>query len=326
MNRQRYSCAAALVLLLFVCSFPGAAQSLRGSPATVDRMYRQALNQDLRFAESGTEIRNAHRDGELVRLEGNADYTLHEVSYPYVVPAVHVFVLRLASQYRDACGEQMVVTSAIRPTSMRLRNSVDKSVHPTGMAVDLRKPRNSRCLSWLRSTLIALEAGGVLEAVEERSPPHFHVAVFPNEYGQYVHERTDGNVQLVTAPRPSSSSVGGGTRTYTVRPGDSLWDIARRNDVTVERLREANDIRGSRIVAGQALRIPGEYVELATAAQSSSSSGGGGGGRTYEVRRGDSLWGIARSNNVTVESLREANDIQGSRIRAGQLLQIPEAR
>jgi nucleoid-associated protein YgaU len=251
-NRTNSFCAAVSALLLLTC-MPLAAQSLRGSPATVDRMYRQAQNQDLGFAKSASAIRQAHRDGELVRLDGNADYSLANVSYPYVVPAVHVFVLRLASQYRAACGEQMVVTSAIRPTSMRLANSVDKSVHPTGMAIDLRKPRNSRCLSWLRNTLLALENGGVLEAVEERNPPHFHVAVFPNQYGSYVQNRTGGSVQLVTASRSNGSS---GATTYKVRRGDSLWTIARRNNTTVDRLREANDLNGSRILAGQVLRIP----------------------------------------------------------------------
>ena len=77
-----------------------------------------------------------------------------------------------------------MVTSGIRPRSMRLVNSVDKSVHPTGMAVDLRKPARSACLSWLRRTLSAIEADGRIEATEEHHPPHFHVAVFPEHYGR----------------------------------------------------------------------------------------------------------------------------------------------
>ncbi|MEX2584353.1 MAG: DUF5715 family protein [Gemmatimonadota bacterium] len=257
MSRKLSSCAVALALLLPV-AVPASAQSLRGSPASVDRMYHQARNHDLRFFESATAIRNAHRDGALVRLDGNRDYELAAVSYPYVVPEVHVFVLRLASQYRSACGEKLVVTSATRPTSMRLINSVDKSVHPTGMAIDLRKPRNSRCLSWLRSTLLSLETGGILEAVEERNPPHFHVSVFPNPYSRYVQTRGGGG-QLVAAVRASTESLAsssGGAQTYEVRRGDSLWTIARRNNVTVDKLKEANDIRGSRILAGQILRIP----------------------------------------------------------------------
>ncbi len=43
---------------------------------------------------------------------------------------------------------------------------------------------------------------------------------------------------------------------YRVRSGDSLWTIARRHRVSVERLQAANDLRGSRVKPGQTLTIP----------------------------------------------------------------------
>lgn len=239
--------------LLAIVSTPLVAQSLRGSPSSVDRMYQQARAHDLRFFPSASSIRSAHANDELVRLSGNSDYRLVDVSYPYLLPEAYTFVVRLASQYRAACGEQLVVTSATRPTSMRLANSVDRSVHPTGMALDLRKPQNSRCLSWLRTTLLSLEAAGLLEAVEERNPPHFHVAVFPRQYHQYVQARTGGQpVTLATVARSPQASA----KKYEVRRGDSLWTIARRNNTTVDELREANNLRSTRILAGQTLLIP----------------------------------------------------------------------
>lgn len=247
--------SATFLVALLVDPADGQA-ALRGSPASVDRIHRQAVNHGLRFFPTANSIRQAHQDGQLVRLSGNADYTLVAVSYPYVLPQTHTFVLRLAAQYRAACGEKLVVTSATRPTSMRLANSVDKSVHPTGMAIDLRRPSNSRCLSWLRSTLVALEASGVIEAVEERNPPHFHVAVFPSQYQQYVQARTGGSRATGTSLASIAVAPAAAARTYQVRSGDSLWTIARRNDTTVDRLRAANNISGSRILAGQTLLIP----------------------------------------------------------------------
>jgi hypothetical protein len=56
-----------------------------------------------------------------------------------------LFVKRLAGQYRAACGERLVVTSLTRPASLQPRNASDRSVHPTGMAVDLRVPPTSSC-------------------------------------------------------------------------------------------------------------------------------------------------------------------------------------
>ena len=47
-----------------------------------------------------------------------------------------------------------------------------------------------------------------------------------------------------------------GLRTYQVRAGDSLWEIARAHGVTADRLRSFNKLRGSRIYSGQTLRIP----------------------------------------------------------------------
>lgn len=62
-------------------------------------------------------MRRAARTGRFVRLPGNADYGLHAVGFPYVKPATRTFVERLAEQYRRACHERLVVTSAIRPDS-----------------------------------------------------------------------------------------------------------------------------------------------------------------------------------------------------------------
>ena len=233
-----------LVGLVVIMLLPGTiqGQSLRGSPASVDRMYDHAVDNGIYFYKTGDGIKRAAEEGRLVRLGGNADYTTHAVSYPYVKKETQLFVHRLASQYRNACGEQLVVTSAARPQSMRLFNSVRKSVHPTGIAIDLRRPRNSKCLAWLRRTLLSLERSGVIEATEERNPPHFHVAVFPNPYARYVAAR--GGPTLASAEQ------------YEVRRGDSLWGIARRHETTVDALMAANGLSSSRIVAGQKLRLP----------------------------------------------------------------------
>jgi hypothetical protein len=205
-------------------------------------MYRQAVGSGLHFFESDAGVRGALRDGVFVRLTGNADYRLGNVSYAYVLPSTRSFVQRLAAEYRSACGEPMVVTSGVRPRSMRLSNSVSRSVHPTGMAVDLRKPGRPRCLSWLRTRLSEMERDGFVEATEEHRPPHFHVAVFPR--------RTGRPSTVVATTVPSSAT------THRVRSGESIWLIARRNGVGVEALKRANHLTSARILPGQLLRIP----------------------------------------------------------------------
>jgi hypothetical protein len=171
---------ATLVALTLVLAFPterAAAQSLRGSRASVARPYRYAEQRDLRFLRTVAGVRRAARLGRVVRLSPSADYRLHDVSLPYVRPATHAFVVELARRYRAACGERLVVTSATRPRSAQPSNASTRSVHPTGMAVDLRRP-SGRCLTWLRRDLLAQERRGRIEATEEHRPAHFHVAVY----------------------------------------------------------------------------------------------------------------------------------------------------
>lgn len=162
-------------------------------------MYRRARAEKLRFYETNRGVRNAVRQGSLVRLVPDRNFTLHKVGYPYVRPATRTFVERLGAQYREACGEQLVVTSAVRPGNRQPANSTAHSVHPTGMAVDLRKPDSGDCLHWLRSTLLDLENAGMLEVTEEHAPPHFHVAIFPREYRQYVSARQSADRRAAVA-------------------------------------------------------------------------------------------------------------------------------
>jgi hypothetical protein len=178
---SRLSLLAASVAALASAVPTASAQSLRGSNASVDLMYRHAVRGGLDFYETSRQVRRAVVRGELVALRGNANYAVSNVRAPYVRPETRAFVTELAAKYRRACGARMVVTSATRPMSRRLANGSSLSVHPTGIAVDLRRP-SGRCLTWLRQTLLAAERRGAIEATEERRPPHFHVAVLPSRH------------------------------------------------------------------------------------------------------------------------------------------------
>ena len=231
---------------------PSAAQSLSGSTASINRMYRHARAEKLSFYETPGGVRRAVDAGRLERLTPDSNFTLHAVGYPFVRTTTHTFVERLGAQYRAACGEPMEVTSAVRPATRQPANSAARSVHPTGMAVDLHKPEDAKCRRWLRETLIELEGRGVIEATEEFAPPHFHVAVYPTPYRQYVAERTRPMTRLAQ----SAASAAAAPVTYRVRRGDTLWSIARAHDTTVEAIRNANDLGSSVIQPGDTLVVP----------------------------------------------------------------------
>jgi len=231
----------------------GVAQSLRGSAASLDIQNRIAREHDFTYIRDGAQVMRFVDAGYLVEVRPNRDFDLHAVSFPYARPEAELFIRRLASQYRAACGEQLVVTSLTRPQNRQPRNASDRSVHPTGMAIDLRLSRNASCRAWLENVFLDLERARVLEATRERYPAHYHVAIFPQQYYQYVRRRTESTPVLRAATRVATSM-----QSYRVRRGDSLWDIAREFDTSVAQIQAANDLRGNRIYVGQTLEIPGQ--------------------------------------------------------------------
>jgi hypothetical protein len=164
--------------------------SLRGSPAAMQQQNQVARQHGLTFYRTPAEIRQAVADGDLVKLEGNENYAVADfVRFPYLQPEGVLFIERLSEQYRDACGQKLVVTSAVRPSNGQPSNAHRLSVHPAGMAVDLRVSDRASCRSWLETALMNLERRGVLNGIREFRPPHYHVAIFPGPYREYVEER-----------------------------------------------------------------------------------------------------------------------------------------
>lgn len=100
--------------------------------------------------------------------------------------------------------------------------------------------------------------------------------------------------------------------TYTVGKGDSLWSIAKRFNVGVNEIKNANNLSSNLITVGQVLTIPG----VAPSDQTNV---------TYVVQKGDSLWSIANANNTTVDEIANLNDLGDNTIYVGQVLQIPNS-
>jgi hypothetical protein len=245
----------ALACASLLAALPNAldAQSLRGSAAKLDLQNEMAQEHDFTYLRTREQVRTFVDLGLLVPVEPNERFDLNEVSFPYIRPEVAVFVDRLASQYQQACGQKLVVTSLTRPISDQPRNASARSVHPTGMAVDLRVSTDRKCRSWLESTLLQLNETGVLDATRETRPPHYHVVVFPRPYMAHV-ERLES--RFADAVSGSTTEAAAQRIEYTVRQGDSLWTIAQKLGTTVELIQQENDLRTSRIFAGQVISVP----------------------------------------------------------------------
>ena len=100
-----------------------------------------------------------------------------------------------------------------------------------------------------------------------------------------------------------------GDNYYTVKSGDSLWSISKKLGVTVNELKEANNLTSNTLKIGQVLKIPSkEIIE----------------DDVYIVKSGDSLYKIAQNNNTTVDELKRLNNLTSNTLTIGQVLKLPK--
>ena len=93
---------------------------------------------------------------------------------------------------------------------------------------------------------------------------------------------------------------------YIVKKGDSLWSIATKYEITVNELKEYNNLKTNLITVGQVLKIP----EVST-------------DNSYIVKKGDSLWSISKKFNTSVNELKALNNLNSNLLSINQKLLIP---
>jgi len=132
-----------------------------------------------------------------------------------------------------------------------------------------------------------------------------------------------GRELLVSQASVSSSPMDSGSYTsYVVRRGDNLWKIASKFGTTVSRIRKANDLANNEIYPGLSLKIPSISSSNTRYARSESDRSPGK-FEIYTIRRGDTLWHIARKFGVEINDLVAWNDIESkSRLYPGHKLKI----
>jgi membrane-bound lytic murein transglycosylase D len=107
---------------------------------------------------------------------------------------------------------------------------------------------------------------------------------------------------------------------HRVRVGETLSEIALKYRVPVYRIVHANHLRSaSRIRAGQRLKIP---VRGQVVVASSIVSPPKGSTLQYQVKRGDSLWLIAKRFNTTVPRIKALNGIHSDMLQSGQVITV----
>lgn len=156
-----------------------------------------------------------------------------------------------------------------------------------------------------------------------------------------------GGSQYSGAGSYGSASSASGTaahgETIEVRPGDTLYSLSRRHGVSVNALMAANNLSSNDLRPGQQLRVPAadtrppaatvtarpprenyETVAVRPVQQQPAAETPSDWNRSYTVRQGESLYGIARQHGVKLADLERYNGISDSRkVMPGTVLKVP---
>lgn len=131
--------------------------------------------------------------------------------------------------------------------------------------------------------------------------------------------------QSTTQQGSSQPSQANSSDFYTVKAGDSLWKIAMGNDLTVDHLKQMNNLTTNTIYVGQQLRIKEGQTNSQPSQSNSQTNQSSQNTGTYTVKAGDTLWGIANDHDTTVNALKQNNHLNSDTIYVGQVLSLGQA-
>ena len=120
-----------------------------------------------------------------------------------------------------------------------------------------------------------------------------------------------------------ASSGGGGRGNYTVKPGETLSEIAERYGTSVQRLMQLNGLRSVQdLWAGSRIQVPGAGGSPSTSAARTTTVKA-----NYTVKSGETLSELAERYGTSVQRLMELNNLRSSQdLWAGSRIQVPVTR
>ncbi len=128
-----------------------------------------------------------------------------------------------------------------------------------------------------------------------------------------------------SVPPLGTSDPAPSVQQYTIAKGDNFYTIATKLRTTTKKIIEANpNVNPAKLQIGQKINVPVSAAPAVTASASiaPTTSAGPTTTITYEVKPGDTLYGIAKKNGTTTKAIKSANNLKTDRISVGQKLKV----
>jgi len=158
---------------------------------------------------------------------------------------------------------------------------------------------------------------GATEKMLKELNPELRYQIVPKD--GYVLKVPKGKAEVLIAKLPEIPVASKQLRSvayHRIRRGETLSTIARRYRTSVSAIMRANNLRKSHyIVAGKLLKIPQTGYSVSTTRRHSKAS-------THVVKRGDSLWLVARRYGTNVKNIQKLNNLSTTTLHTGQVLKI----
>ena len=110
---------------------------------------------------------------------------------------------------------------------------------------------------------------------------------------------------------------------YTVKAGDNLYNIAKKYNTTVDKIKRDNNLQSNNLTIGKILLIEDtsdqSNIEECFGEEYEAPSSN----ITYTVQKGDNLYSIANKYNTTVNEIKSLNNLTSNNLSIGQQLRIP---
>ena len=177
-----------------------------------------------------------------------------------------------------------------------------------GLTVDDLKQLNNLTTNTIRPGQELVVSGITSQSIEELPDPVFEAA------------KDEGDVDINTVSDNASSEqsqprykpITRAKRSYTVQPGDTYYSVAIDYGIPAYAIFALNGGNTDPLVVGESIWIPD--TNPITSFDNSDDP------RTYTVRKGDTLYGIARKSGTNVQRIKQINNLTGNTLSVNQTI------